>query len=158
MMTTAVAERVAPTLRLAESNDVSALVALVRTFITTTAYRRFVGESPEHIERTVRWMLTNEDAAIFVALAEEQIIGLLGVVAFAHPLSGQREAVELFWWLNPDRRGWGGWLLRRAEKWARSRQCVALQMVAPYDNTHVQGMYRRVGYQPMEVAFQKDLQ
>ncbi len=146
------------TCRRATVEDVSALVALVRTFIQTTAYRKYVGDSPETIERTVRWMLSIDAAAIFVAhVPDGAIVGMLGVVEFSHPLSGALAASELFWWLDPAYRGWGGWLLRRAEKWAKSRGCQTIQMVAPDDKPLVQEMYRRVGYTAVELAFQKEL-
>ena len=42
-----------------------------------------------------------------------------------------KRARELFWWLHPEERGAGGWLLRRAEKWALAYGAASLQMIAP---------------------------
>ena len=156
-MTIAVAMRAMIRFRKADAFDVPRLVEMLREFVTSTKYRKFVGESAEALETFLQSLLANPDAAVFVAHRDEQVIGMIGVLAYAHPMSGERCAGELFWWLDTNDRGAGGWLLRRAERWARAAGATNLQMIAPSDNPRVAEMYETLGYEEVERAFHKRL-
>jgi len=147
----------APTYREAIRDDVPRLVGMLRQFVTSTRYRKFVGADDAHLETFLLSLFDAIDKRIFVAERRGQVIGMLGVLAYVHPMSGELCAGELFWWLDPSHRGSGGFLLRRAEKWARSVGAVSLQMIAPFDAPHVGAMYARLGYEPVEVAYQVKL-
>lgn len=145
------------TYRSAGPADVPVLVAMLREFVTSTRYRKFVGDSPAALEAFLSPLIENASAAVFVAEREDTVIGMLGVLGYVHPMSGERCAGELFWWINPSDRGAGGWLLRRAEAWARTYGAVSIQMIAPSDQPHVAEMYQHVGYEEVERSFQKRL-
>lgn len=157
VVTFAIAEQTAISYRKAVSDDVPALVAMLRAFVTSTKYRKFVGDSPDALKTFLSPLIDNQSAAIFVAEQDGAVIGMLGVLGYVHPMSGEKCAGELFWWLNPEHRGAGGWLLRRAESWARAFGAVSIQMIAPSDKPDVERMYRRVGYEPVEIAYHKRL-
>jgi len=139
--------------RQATEDDTSALVWMLREFVTSTKYRKFVGDSPEALNGFLQSLMTNDSAAIFVAERDARVVGMIGVLGYVHPMSGETVAGELFWWLDPEHRGAGGWLLRRAESWARGYGAKSLQMIAPFDKPHIGEMYRRLGYEPVEVAW-----
>jgi RimJ/RimL family protein N-acetyltransferase len=156
-MTTALEPRTMMRFRQADVDDVPRLVDMLRQFVTSTKYRKFIGESPEALQTFLLGLLANPDAAVFVAHRDEVVIGMIGVLGYVHPMSGERCAGELFWWLDPDDRGAGGWLLRRAEKWATAYGATNLQMIAPSDNPRVAAMYEKLGYEEVERAFHKRL-
>ncbi len=154
---TVVRQRAAISFRQAVVADVPRLTLMLRQFVTSTKYRKFVGDSPAALETFLLSLFLNDSSAIFVAERESQVIGMLGVLGYVHPMSGEKCAGELFWWLDPEHRGAGGWLLRRAEAWAKAYGAVSMQMIAPIDQPNVEMMYRRVGYEAVEVAYQKRL-
>lgn len=156
-MTTLVAVRPTIAYRQATVEDVPRLVEMLREFVTSTKYREYVGASPEALTAFLYGLLRNPSAVIFVAERDAVVIGLIGVLGYVHPMSGRTVAGELFWWLNPSERGAGGWLLRRAEKWARNYGAQSLQMIAPSDNPRVGAMYEALGYQAVETAYQVKL-
>ncbi len=157
MTTLATAVRSAITYRQAGDTDVPEIVALLRQFVTSTKYREYIGESAEALMRFLNSLMNRCDAAIFVAERDGVIMGTIGVLGYVHPMSGKVVAGELFWWLNPQDRGAGGWLLRRAEKWAKAYGAQSLQMIAPSDNPRVGAMYEALGYQAVETAYQVKL-
>jgi len=139
--------------REAVAEDVPRLVTMLRTFVTSTKYRKFVGASDAHLETFLTSLIGQIDRRVFVAEKNDAVVGMIGVLAYVHPMSGELCAGELFWWLDPEQRGAGGFLLRRAEKWARSVGAVSLQMIAPADKPRVAAMYERLGYEHVESMY-----
>lgn len=156
-MTTLTAIRAPIRYRLAHGWDVPAMVVLLRQFATSTKYRDFVGENAEALQTLLMTLVDNPHAAVFVAERDDAIIGLIGVLGYVHPMGGRLQASELFWWLDPKHRGAGGFLLRRAERWAKAYGAQSLQMIAPAESPHVGEMYMRLGYEPVETSYQKRL-
>lgn len=148
----------APTaIRPATEADIPRLVAMGERFISETAYRDRITNSPDAMWTLAERLLGGgEDATILVAERDGAVIGMIGLVAFAHHISGERFVGEVCWWVDPEARGSAGVrLLKAAEQWARERGAVALQMIAPTE--HVAGIYQALGYTPVETTFQKGL-
>ncbi len=144
------------TTRPATELDLPILVSMFQQFVASTQYAQYVGQNPEHCTAMIAHMLRMPDYAIFV-VGDEPIVGMVGVMAFMQPFSGEIVASELFWWLDPEHRGHGGWLLRRAEKWARERGARRMSMMAPIDKPRVAETYLKLGYREVERVFQRDL-
>lgn len=147
----------AATIREATLADLPALLEMFETFRQTPAYARYVAKAPAVAEAFLRSLLASPDATIFVRGWDGEIVGMLGVMAYAHPMSGERMASELFWWLDQDSRGSGGWMLRRAEKWAKAHGAIRLQMVSPVEKSRVRETYTALGYREFEVSYYKEL-
>jgi RimJ/RimL family protein N-acetyltransferase len=147
----------AATIREATEADLPSLLEMFEAFRQTPTYARYVSHAPAVAEAFLRMLIVSPDATIFVRQWDGDIVGMLGVMAYAHPMSGERMASELFWWLDPEYRGAGGWMLRRAEKWATAHGATRLQMVSPVENVRVQETYDALGYQPFEVSYYKEL-
>lgn len=148
---------VKPFVRQATLADVKTVQAMFATFVASTQYAKYVGNDPAYSTGLIERLITMDDAALFVVQAEDGVIGMIGLLIYQHPMSGQRVAVEAFWWLNPDRRGYGVYLLRRAEKWARAQGAMSFAMMAPADNPRVAEIYEACGYERVEITYQKDL-
>lgn len=126
-------------------------------FVASTQYAQYVGNDPTFSAQAMTALLLNDDAAIFVVDADDAVIGMLGLLCFQQPFSGELVATELFWWLDPDHRGHGGWLLKRGEKWAKSKGASRLTMMAPIDKPRVAETYQALGYAPVETVFSRSL-
>lgn len=144
-------------IREATLEDVPRLVAMGRRFLAETPYGEVLTESVERLTRLAEGLIANDTGIVFVFEVGDRPVGMLGAVVVEHPLSGQRMATELFWWVEPEyRRGGAGLLLmERAEAWATAAGAEALQMVAP--NAQVARVYAARGYTLREQVFQRSL-
>ncbi len=106
------------------------------------------------IAASVTFLLENPDAAIFLS-GNGTPTGMIAMLAYDHPFSGERIAFEVVWWVDPEARGDGLRLLRAAEEWARDQGIKKMQMIAP--NERVGVLYQRLGYLPVETSFQRSL-
>jgi GNAT superfamily N-acetyltransferase len=92
---------------------------------------------------------------ILVSGSDATITGMIAMLAYDHPFSGERMAFEVVWWVEPEARGDGVRLLRAAEDWAMEQGIGKMQMVAP--NERVGALYERLGYLPVETSYQRSL-
>lgn len=148
---------VAPAIREARPEDLPRIVAMFAEFVSSTQYARYVGNDPVHSAAMMERLITDEGKALFVVDSEDGVIGMLGVMVFTQPFSGETIASELFWWLDPKHRGHGVWLLRRAENWARSKGAARMNMMAPADKPRVAEIYEAIGYSYVERVYSRDL-
>ncbi len=144
--------------------DVAALVAMGERFRTNSQYSTMLGRDDAAATALAASMVSNDGHAILVAEIvnavtdelDRQIVGMLGLATYQHPMSGEFVAGELFWWVDPAYRGnVGVRLLNRAENWVKSRGARRLYMIAP--NEDVERLYSRLGYQRVEVSYQKEV-
>ena len=147
----------APAIREGTADDLPRIVAMFADFVSSTQYAQYVGNDPKYSADMMRRMMESPDCAIFVVDSDDGVIGMLGVMVFIQPFSGEKIASELFWWLDPKHRGHGVWLLRRGESWARSQSAKRMSMMAPIDKPRVGEIYEAVGYREVERVFQRDL-
>lgn len=155
-MATQTARR-APTLRDAVAADVPRLQQMFAEFVASTQYARYVGNDPAYSSGLLERLIANDDGTIIVAEREGLIIGMLGLLVFQHPMSGRWVATEAFWWLDPQHRGYGVYLLRRGERWAKAKGARTLSLMAPADKPRVAEIYEALGYERVEITFQRDL-
>jgi len=139
-------------IRHATLDDVPAIVRMGQQFIQTD-YRHIVRENPEQMAALVTMLIEGEHGTVFVIDHEDDVVGMIGILCTTHCISGDMFAGELFWWVNPDQRGNGVRLLRKAESWAIKRGAKTIQMIAP--NEQVGHLYARMGYAPVEMSYQK---
>lgn len=144
--------------REATQGDVPRLQAMFAEFVRSTQYARYVGNDPEYSSGLLERLIANDDGAIFVAERNGLVIGMLGLYVFQHPMSGRFVATEAFWWLDPAHRGSGVFLLRRGERWARAKGAHTLSLMAPADKPRVAEIYEAIGYERVEITFQKNLE
>lgn len=141
-------------IRHATLDDVPAIVRMGQQFIQTD-YRHIVRENPEQMAALATMLIDGEHGTVFLIDRDGDVVGMIGMLCTTHFLSGDMFAGELFWWVNPDQRGNGVRLLKKAEAWALERGAKTIQMIAP--NERVGQLYTRMGYMPTEMSFQKDM-
>lgn len=143
-------------IRLATLADVPALVAMGQEFAQTPEYAGILTLDPQTTAAMAGMLIVNEDALVLVESGEaDEPIGMLALLLTPHLMSGELLALEVVWWVQPGRRQHGVQMLREAERWARERGATALQLIAP--TVRVEQFYHAIGYQKVEVAYQKRL-
>jgi GNAT superfamily N-acetyltransferase len=116
-------------------------------------YRDRITGSPDALAGLFAYLLGDPRGCVFVADMDGVITGGICGHVFDHPMSGERVAAEVGWWMEPDSRGHGIRLFKAFEAWASSAGASAVQMVAP--NERVAAFYARVGYEPIETTYQR---
>lgn len=144
-------------IRLALHGDIPRAVAMGRRFIAETSYQGGIADNPERLALTAQRLIEGEDSALFLAEQDTGIVGMIGVYTYTHPYSDELFATELFWWMDPEKRGAGIRLLRAAEAWARERGAKVLQVVAPKSNERLGVLYERLGFARVETCYQREL-
>lgn len=142
-------------IREAATDDVDRLVAMGRRFRDDTVYASRVRENVEQMAALTHRLIADENGLLLVVERAGTVVGMIGALLFPHHMSGDLTAGELFFWMEPEHRGYGVRLLVRAERWARERGATTMQMIAPSEEVGI--LYRRLGYSPLEVAYEKRL-
>ncbi len=136
--------------------DVPRIVEMGQRFAQTPEYEGRAAVNDERIAWLTRQMLNAHHTAIFVGGAEDgPLAGMLAMHLYEHPFSGERVAAELVWWVEPEQRGIGVRLLRRAEQWAREHDAAVLEMGAPSER--VARFYEAVGFHATDRMYQRRL-
>lgn len=138
--------------REATADDVPRLVEMGARFIAETGYSAHLTASTEQMKTTAEWIIAT-GGMVFVFEVDGRVVGMVAVMVYPHPFSGELTGNELFWWVEPEHRGGGYRLMRAAERWCEARGAVAMQMVAP--NQKVADFYARCGYVPLEQVYQR---
>jgi GNAT superfamily N-acetyltransferase len=143
-------------IRVAEEGDIARLVEMGVRFATETVYRdRAFPVNEGAMARTAALLILGERGTVFVADVDGRVVGMIGLLLFENPLSGDISVSELFWYVEPEHRGHGVRLLKRAEAWAREVGAEKVHMIAPTPD--VSRMYERLGYAYLETTYQKAL-
>jgi RimJ/RimL family protein N-acetyltransferase len=142
------------TVRDAMPADAPALYAMADQFLATPPYVRQA--DPAQLRTCLEMLLTAPTGRLFVLERDGVAAGMLGMMVFVHPITGEWTASELFWWVNPEARGRGGLqLLHAAEEWATAQGASRLLMIAPDDR--VGQLYARLGYRRLEATYERVL-
>src|SRR4051812_11361518 len=111
------ADVTAAVIRLARADEVERLVEMGERFHRESVYKEHVTHNHEQMIALATKLVA--DGNILVMEFNGALVGMIGLVFFPHYLSGERVAVEVFWWLEPEHRGEGRKLLKAAEDFAR---------------------------------------
>lgn len=143
-------------IRWATVDDLDAMVRMGCRFLTETSYAAHYPANPAQLRAVAERFIEDADKLALVSEADGEMTGMLLAMVFDHPLSGERIASELAWWVNPERRGHGLRLLREMERWARSNGARLIQMIAPAGEP-VGRLYEARGYSVTETHYQRAL-
>lgn len=143
------------TIRHATAEDIPEAVRMGLAF--RRQYAAHLRENPEQMALIAEYLLDPPHALLVAVRPGGSVCGMLGLLVFDHPLSGDRTAGELFWWTDADARnaGAGLQLLDAAEAWAREQGVVVMQMVALATNPSVTELYARRGYVARDQVFER---
>lgn len=142
------------TIRVATLEDVPTMLQMGQRFLTGTRYRRFLNLNPQQQTQLVTELVQQDTSEVFLA-EDTQIAGMLGLTLSHNPFDGVKTAMEMFWWVEPNRRGTvtAKQLLRTAEAWAKAAGAERLLMVVP--EPAVGHYLEKLGYDYVESIYQR---
>lgn len=143
------------TIRPAVTEDVPRIVEMGLTFLRESSYRSIFLENAQQVATLAERLIGSENGDVLLIERGDSIVGMIGLLAFEHFISGQRAASEVVYWVDPSSRGCGVRLLRAAEAWAKAHGALMMQMISPSER--VDTLYERLGYVPVERIFQRAL-
>jgi len=98
---------------------------------------------------------------IFGMFEGDRIVGTIGGLVSGDLYSGEPYSIEFFYYVLPEFRGTilSMKLYFAFERWSRERECSYIQMAALADSMpeEMAEMYRRLGFNPVEVTYRKEL-
>lgn len=143
-------------IRRATLDDRDRLMQMAQRFVAETPYAGLITIDLDRLAASVGGLLENPSGCVLVS-GDATLTGMIAMLAYDHPFSGERTAFEVVWWIEPEARGSGDGvrLLRSAEAWARDGGITKMQMVAP--DPRVGEFYQRMGYAPVETSYQRSL-
>lgn len=135
--------------------DIPIIVAKALDFNASTPYRALIVFEPARLADVAAQLIESELGVVFLASRDGVVIGMLGAAIQVHPLSGERIASEIVWWVDADARGGRAAirLLARFEQWAAMHEATLSQMVAPDERT--ERFYLKLGFTKVETLFQR---
>lgn len=143
-------------IREAELQDVPRIVELGSRSMKDGPY---AGKSEDNSDQSERLAKHIIETAGKVLLWEEnnKVTGLLAFIVFDHHFSAEKTAQEIMWYVEPESRpgGAGMQLFWKAHEVAREMGAKNMQFTAPTEL--VGAIYKRYGYQQLEVCYQKPL-
>jgi ribosomal protein S18 acetylase RimI-like enzyme len=144
-------------IREARELDIPRIVEMGSRSLREGPYKNLVGENPEQTKQLALDVIQMEHGTVLVSEENGKLTGVLAFVIFPHYFSGEKTAGELIWYVEPEYRQsfTAIALLRAAERLARKAGAKRMQFTAP--TGEVGEAYRSLGYQPVEVSFQKAL-
>lgn len=141
-------------IRRALLSELPEIVEMGKAFLAASPYVDVIPDSTVHMRALATQLLsTGQDGTIIVIEEGGRLVGMIGLVASPHFLSGERTAGEVFFWIEPGARGMGRHLMGAGEAWAQLNGCVAVQMIAP--DARVGVFYERRGYRAIETTYWK---
>jgi RimJ/RimL family protein N-acetyltransferase len=142
------------TIRRAVVEDVPRIAEMGARFIDTE-YPHALRFDAEQLAATTQRLMAH--GLVLVADAGDGVVGMLALTTYQHPLSGDRIATEIVWWVDPEVRGGRAalQLFAAGEAWARAEGATHLQMIAPSDK--VGRFYERLGFAKLETHYQRAL-
>lgn len=143
------------TIRPAVASDVPEIVTMAEAFVSSTEYRTILALDAQKVGELATGLIDSPDGVVLVAQgAGGDLIGMLALCVFEHPMSRERVAGELVWWVSPDRRGRaGGALFVAGERWVRDQGAAVWHMIAP--TPEVEAIYAQRGFEKVETAYQR---
>lgn len=146
-------------IRLAETKDVPAIVAMGSRSLREGAYHGVIADSPEVTGELAKRLLFMDNARILVIEVDEELLGLFAFLLIPHYYSGEKCGTEIMWYVDPRARAghsYGLELLWAAEKMAKDWGAVKFQLTAPSEEMCAAFSKLR-GYTKVETSFQRDI-
>ena len=145
-------------IRPAVTADIPRCVEMGRQFFAESGFEAETSLDPESFRATLEHLIGNADGALLVADLGGALIGMAGALAYPHYFNvASKAAQELFWWVEPAKRGGtaGVRLLQALEAWARGVGCGTMTMICLPIDSPAERVYQRVGYRASERSYIK---
>lgn len=143
--------------RRAARSDLGDLIVMGRRFWQSEHYHKFISFDEASLFNALDRLLRAEWAEVLVLTNyADAPVGAIGGAALPNFVSGEIICEEQFWWVDQAFRGYGIKLLKRLERWALEQGARGVIMVEP-NKPEVATIYERLGYEPIESRFYKEI-
>lgn len=142
-------------IRIASERDLERIVELGSRSLVDGPYAGIIKDNPDCAREFAARVLSG--GTVLLGEEDGQVVGLVGFIVADHHFSGQRYAAELMWYVEPEHRkgGIAMQLMWEAEKLAKDKGAESMIFTAPNDS--VASLYKRFGYEQLEVVYSKSL-
>jgi hypothetical protein len=137
-------------IRRATLDDVARLIELGAQFYAEDGKRP---ASTAELARFAVSHICDPERACFVA--GDPAVGVLCGVIAPHYFTGEPTAFKTAWYVLPGAKGYGAYLFRRFEAWAKEKDARRLIVAGRHERTL--GLLSHLDYQPLETVYAKDL-
>ena len=144
-------------IRPAEDQELDVALRMILRFSQESEYKDVIKVDAQTLYPPLQQMVWQEDQTLLYADLGGQIVGLIAMVVYRHPISSTLEAMELAWWVEPEHRHGhaGRQLYAAAEQWAQDKRAAAMSMLAP--NNKIEQLYIKWGFEKLETVYRKTL-
>ena len=104
------------------------------------------------------WIALLKDS-VFVAVKDNNVIGVLGGNIIRHHFSNELVFIEMMWYVRPEHRMCGIRLFKYVEEWCRIKGIKKMVMVYTHNimTEKLNDFYKRMGFRPLETHMLKEL-
>lgn len=133
-------------------------------FLLAPIGRRFFAEAGEvgifnasGFEESIGQMIEVGIGVVYVLEDESGVYGAIGGAKIQDIYTGNLIAMELFWYMDSEKRGEGMTLLSAFERWAKGQGCTKIRMVHLSDlmPDTLRIVYERRGYREVETTYER---
>jgi GNAT superfamily N-acetyltransferase len=148
--------------RRAEPRDLPDFDRMGRAFVAYTPMGDYVEYDHEGFTAFITAGSRRDDMVFLVAEHDGSVIGCAAAVAFPFFCApGHVVAQEMFWWVDPEKRGGMAAirLLHALEDWAREVGANSVNMIHLHNESQdrIKKMFTRCNYSPLEYTYTKRL-
>lgn len=113
----------------------------------------------EHFVKSWESMYIAKVGIIFVAIWNEQKVGVIGGVLYIDPFDQNTVVQELIWYILPEHRNYwtASHLLVAFEEWSRKQGAKYIRVMAPEAKKGLGKMLERNGYRYLEQVYEKEV-
>lgn len=144
-------------IRTAVASDLDRIVEIGSRSLLDGPYAGIIKDVPAQARKCAEMVMAS--GKIFLAVNDDGLtVGLIGILFARHHFSDQPYATELMWYVLPGHRkgnNFASELRWKAENEAANWGAEDMLMTAP--NEEVAALYKRAGYEPLEVVCRKKL-
>ena len=142
--------------RITSREGVKKIFSLAEQFTTASESALY---DPETMLTTWDYLLKNKLGVLITYTKKGKAVGVIGGIKHPDMTSGIMTATESFWFVDPEHRGIGLFLLKAFEDWAKEEGCKRILMMALLDSLPEKAIriYQQAGYKPLEVTYIKEV-
>ncbi len=145
-------------IRAATLADVPAVATMMRRFFEATKWSGMAEWNEGDARALLERLITRDDGALLVLEERDGLAGMVAAVLYGLYFNlGHITCQELFWWVEPERRGKGLALWKAIEDVGRARGAKSFQMSSILRRDRLDRIYKRAGYVPSESTYIKRL-
>lgn len=143
-------------IRIIKADEMRKVTVFMKNFEKASS---FVKVDVDHATKTYEDMIKEGSMTVMVMEEDGNIIGSMAFLIAPDLHDGKLTAVETYWFMHPDHRGFGLRLFNEFERLAMQKGCQKLAMIHMTDSYPgiLEKVYKRYGYKLVEKHYVKEI-